>query len=253
VTEKAFFSFLLWGWTFLAMVTLPLLLFVTAPYGRHRRSGWGPAIADGWGWVVMEAPASLGLAVCFLVADVPHTRTMIAFLFMWQAHYVYRAFIYPLAVRRDEAQMPIAVVALGILFNATNTYLNGRHLYHFSGGYPNRWLLDPRFLIGMGMFFAGFWINRHADHTLRDLRDPGGSGYQIPHGGLYRWITCPNYFGEIVEWAGWAIATWSVAGAAFAVWTIANLAPRARAHHAWYQQTFTDYPDDRKALVPGIW
>jgi len=253
VTEKTTFSFLLWGWTFLAMVTLPLLLCVTAPYGRHRRSGWGPGIADRWGWVVMEAPASLGLAVCFLVADVPYTRTMFAFLFMWQAHYVYRAFIYPLAVRRDEGRMPIAVVALGMLFNATNTYLNGRHLYHFSGGYPNSWLLDPRFLIGMGMFLAGFWINQRADHALRDLREPGGSRYQIPHGGLYRWISCPNYFGEIVEWLGWAIATWSVPGVAFAVWTIANLAPRARSHHAWYQRTFSDYPDSRKALVPGIW
>ena len=96
-------------------------------------------------------------------------------------------------------------------------------------------------------------INRLADRKLRDLRERGGSGYRIPQGGLYEWVSCPNYLGEIIEWAGWAIATWSLPGFAFAVWTIANLAPRARSHHAWYQRTFADYPVDRKALLPGIW
>ncbi|MFN2151697.1 MAG: hypothetical protein ACK2T5_08880 [Anaerolineales bacterium] len=37
------------------------------------------------------------------------------------------------------------------------------------------------------------------------------------------------------------------------MWTFANLAPRARAHHAWYQEHFRDYPSRRKALIPGIW
>jgi 3-oxo-5-alpha-steroid 4-dehydrogenase 1 len=253
VIERTFFSFLLWGWFALAVATLVVLLFVTAPYGRHRRSGWGPAIGDKWGWVIMEAPASLGLVACFLSADVPYSGTMIAFLALWQVHYVYRAFIYPLVVRRDEGQMPVAVVVLGIFFNLVNTYLNGRYLYHFSGGYRDTWLLDPRFLIGTVVFLTGLLSNLQADHTLRELRKPGESGYQIPHGGLFRWVSCPNYLGEIVEWIGWAIATWSISGAAFAVWTIANLAPRARSHHEWYRRRFPNYPDDRKALVPGIW
>jgi protein-S-isoprenylcysteine O-methyltransferase Ste14 len=70
---------------------------------------------------------------------------------------------------------------------------------------------------------------------------------------MYRWISCPNYFGEIVEWIGWAIATWSLAGLAFALWTAANLAPRAHSHHQWYRESFADYPQERKALVPRLW
>ena len=65
-------------------------------------------------------------------------------------------------------------------------------------------------------------------------------------------MSCPNYLGEILEWTGWAIASWSLAGAAFAVYTAANLAPRAFAHHAWYRQQFQDYPARRKALVPFV-
>ena len=95
--------------------------------------------------------------------------------------------------------------------------------------------------------------NRQADHTLRSLRRPGKSGYRIPHGGLYRWVSCPNYLGEIVEWTGWAVMTWSLAGLSFAVWAAANLAPRAWAHHAWYRKYFAEYPPERRALLPGLW
>ena len=96
-------------------------------------------------------------------------------------------------------------------------------------------------------------VNRRADRTLRHLRQQGGAEYAIPHGGMYRWISCPNYLGEIVEWFGWAIATWSPAGLAFAVWTLANLATRAQSHHRWYRQEFADYPLERRALLPGLW
>ena len=115
------------------------------------------------------------------------------------------------------------------------------------------WLLDPRFILGVILFVVGYVINRWADNTLRELRQPGESGYKIPYGGLYRYISCPNYFGEILEWFGWAIATWSLPGLAFAVWTFANLTPRAWSHHKWYHAEFSEYPLKRKALIPGVW
>ena len=108
-------------------------------------------------------------------------------------------------------------------------------------------------MIGLILFLAGYGVNRWADLTLRGLRRPGETGYKIPYGGLFRWVSCPNYLGEIVEWFGWALTTWSLPGLAFALWTVANLAPRARAHHAWYHDHFPDYPPERKALIPGIW
>ena len=103
------------------------------------------------------------------------------------------------------------------------------------------------------LFLAGFAANRWADAQLRGLRTPGDHSYKIPQGGLYRWISSPNYFGEIVEWFGWALMTWSLAGLTFAIWTVANLAPRAIANHRWYHDTFKDYPAERKALVPFLW
>ncbi len=145
------------------------------------------------------------------------------------------------------------VILMAFIFNCGNAYLNGAYLFSLSGGYPREWLTDPRFVIGAGMFVLGFTLNRWADRTLRQLRAPGETGYKVPYGGLFERVSCPNYLGEIIEWSGWALATWSLPGLSFAVWTFANLAPRARAHHQWYRENFRDYPLDRKALIPGVW
>jgi protein-S-isoprenylcysteine O-methyltransferase Ste14 len=65
-------------------------------------------------------------------------------------------------------------------------------------------------------------------------------------------VSSPNYLGEIVQWTGWAIATWSLGGLAFALYTAANLAPRALDNHRWYQDHFDDYPPRRRALIPYL-
>ena len=109
-----------------------------------------------------------------------------------------------------------------------------------------------KFLRNSALFGAGFVLNRHSDAVLRGLRSGSGSGYAIPYGGGFRWVSCPNYLGEILEWFGWALATWSPAGLGFAVYTVANLAPRAVANHRWYRDRFEEYPRKRRALVPFL-
>ena len=253
MTERTLYNALLVGWFILGVITFASLFFIVAPYGRHRRSGWGPSIGDRWAWVLMEAPAVVVFGLCFWLHTRPLVPTDWYFLALWQAHYIYRAFIYPLRRRSSGRAMPLSIVAMGWFFNIGNGYLNGRYLFALSPGYAASWLWDGRFLLGLGLFLAGFAMHRHADHYLRVLRRPGESGYRVPYGALFRWVSCPNYLGEIVEWTGWAIATWSLAGLSFAVWTAANLAPRALAHHCWYRELFPDYPPGRKALLPGVW
>ncbi|HEX7365412.1 MAG TPA: DUF1295 domain-containing protein [Dehalococcoidia bacterium] len=253
MSETTFFNILLIAWFMLAAVIFVSLFFIVAPYGRHSRRRWGPQIRDRLGWIIMEAPSAIGFALFFALGINHISLTAVAFLILWEAHYVHRAFIYPFSRRAGASGMAVSVVSMGFIFNIGNAYLNGRYLFTLSGGYSNSWLLTPQFVIGAVLFIIGFFINRWADDSLRSLRRPGESGYKIPMGGLYRWISCPNYFGEMLAWTGWAVATWSLPGLAFAVFTAANLAPRARAHHLWYKQQFADYPPQRKALVPAIW
>ena len=154
-------------------------------------------------------------------------------------------------VRVREALVWTAVwVSLAIVFNLANAYLNARWIYTLGPARPAAWLVDPRFLGGVAIFACGYWINHQSDRFLFTLRKPGDGGYRIPYGGLFRFVSCPNYFGEIVEWTGWALCTFSPAGLAFALASAANLVPRARAHHRWYRETFADYPPERKAIVP---
>jgi 3-oxo-5-alpha-steroid 4-dehydrogenase 1 len=252
MTERSLFPWLLGGWLAVAILVCILLRFINAPYGRYTRAGWGAGVNSRLGWVLMESASALGFALLFLLGS---ARGVVAWVFlaMWEAHYVHRAFIYPLQ-RRDSAQrMPLLIIAFGFAFNALNVYLNGRWLFHFAPEYHNSWLTDPRFLLGAGLFMGGYIINRQSDGILRGLRTPGGRDYVIPNGGFYRWVSSPNYLGEIILWTGWAIATWSLPGLGFLLWTVANLAPRARANHLWYRDRFADYPPARKALLPGLW
>jgi 3-oxo-5-alpha-steroid 4-dehydrogenase 1 len=252
VNESVIFNGLLIGWFALAAVVFVLLFFIAAPYGRHLRRGWGYTLGNKLGWVFMEAPAPVVMGVCFLLGG-NISLTTILFFGLWEAHYLHRAFVYPFSLRGRERRMPLAVVLFGFVFNIMNGYLNGRYIFTFYGGYGNAWLYDPRFIIGVLLFVVGYVINRQADQILRGLRRPGESGYRVSNLGFYRWVSCPNYLGEIMIWLGWALATWSPAGLAFAVWTIANLVPRARAHDKWYRENFTDYPPERRVLLPGIW
>ncbi|MGD8760056.1 MAG: DUF1295 domain-containing protein [Anaerolineales bacterium] len=253
MTPSQLFEWLIVLWIVMAAGVFVVLFFFNAPYGRHARRGWGPTIDNRLGWALMEGPAPILFTLCFLLSPHPRDLTAYAFLLMWQAHYVHRAFIYPFSLRGRGKRMPVVILALAMVFNASNTLLIGYDLFVRSGPYGVEWLKNPKFLLGLGVFVAGFTINRHADRVLRNLRAPGESGYRLPTKGLYRWISCPNYLGEITEWIGWAIATWSLSGLAFAVWTFANLAPRARAHHQWYREHFSEYPAERKALVPLVW
>ena len=235
------------------LFSFPSLFFVTAPYGRHARPGWGPTIPARWGWVIMEAPSPIGFAVVFVLFADAWSAPQLLLAGLWLLHYVYRAFVFPFLMRGGGKGKPIVTVGLAVLFNLANGPMNAFAIVTLSPHLAtNAWLADPRFVIGAVVFLTGWAINHHADHVLRNLRAPGETGYKIPHGGLYGLISCPNYFGEIVEWIGFAIAAWTFPAAVFAGFTFANLFPRALDHHRWYRGKFEDYPKRRKAIVPFL-
>ncbi len=66
-------------------------------------------------------------------------------------------------------------------------------------------------------------------------------------------MSSANFFGEIMEWGGWALAARRLPATAFAVFTVLNIGPRAVQHHRWYRQRFGDeYPKTRRALIPFL-
>ncbi len=247
------YTTLVYGWMALAVLTFLLLFFVTAPFGRHTTDRWGLTINARWGWFWMELPSPLVLSYFFFTGSTaPNTVTWI-FWGLWVAHYFNRSIIYPLRQRDHQKTMPVAIMGSAIFFNVVNGFLNGYFLGNYGDGYTMAWLSSPAFILGLLIFFTGMGINLQADHILLNLRKPGETAYKIPQGGLFRWVSCPNLLGEILEWAGYALLVYSLPALSFALWTFANLAPRALAHHRWYQEKFTEYPQSRKALLPFLW
>jgi steroid 5-alpha reductase family enzyme len=204
------------------------------------------------GWVVMEMPAVVGFATVYLLGDRSFETVPLVLGGMWMVHYLHRTLVFPFRVRTRRKRMRLVITALALVFNTLNSYIVARWISEF-GHYEPDWLRSPQFIVGATMFLAGFLINYRSDDILIHLRRPGETGYHIPRGWLFEYVTCPNYLGEIVEWSGFAIATWSYPGLAFALFTAANLVPRAAAHHRWYRDTFSRYPQDRKALIPFLW
>jgi len=245
------FYLVVYIWIAIALIIFPFVLRYVAPYGRHTTRSWGILIGNRIGWIIMESPALLVFAGFFLFGSAKHTPVTWVFFSLWVIHYIHRTLIFPFRIRTKGKKMPIAIVLMAFGFNLVNGYINGYYLGSLAS-YSDTWMTDPRFIAGIIMFTSGLAINWQSDTILIHLRRPNETGYVIPKKGLFRYISCPNHFGEIIEWIGFAVMTWSTPALAFAVWTFVNLLPRALHHHKWYKSTFPDYPSKRKALVPFI-
>jgi protein-S-isoprenylcysteine O-methyltransferase Ste14 len=199
----------------------------------------------------MESPALWLFAWVYWRGEFAYDAVPLVLCALWNLHYLQRTLVFPLLMRAPAPQ-PLLTASLGLGFNLLNAWLNATAISGARGPYPPDWLTDPRFLGGVTLFLLGYAVNLHADAVLRRLRKPGETGYRIPYGGLYRLVSSPNYLGEIVEWAGFALAAWSLPGLAFLLFTAANLLPRAWAHHRWYRERFPDYPRERRAMIPWV-
>jgi len=270
----------------MGILTFLLLQFVTAPFGKHATphiSKWyGPHLNSRACWMVMEIPnlfqvarvlvnrsssssSSSGdgcsLETNFFSIDAwknPNPYDVLLCLFT--VHYVHRAVIYPLIRMRSTQSrpMPLLVCASAFLFCSVNGYLQSESLdmqYNavIDGRLKTNRLHEHNFKSGIVLFLLGLGINIYSDEILLRIKRTSGGNYQIPKGFLFEYVSCPNMFGEIVEWFGFAIACNSVAAFSFAFYTFCNLAPRAHSHHRWYKKNFQDYPMERKILFLNIW
>ena len=240
-------------WIAIAIIIFPFLLRITPPYGRHSKNNWGPMIDNRLGWVLMEFPSLLIFVLLVLLGpELPSSPVWVLFS-LWTIHYVNRSVIFPLRTKTKGKKMPFIIMLSAVFFNLVNAGLNGYWLGFAAPAYPENWMADPRFIVGGLIFIGGFVINQMADKKLISLRKGGNMGYFNPGGGLFNYISCPNFFGEIIEWSGFAIMAWNLPAFSFAVWTAANLIPRALDHHKWYKSYFREeYPRSRKAVIPFL-
>jgi 3-oxo-5-alpha-steroid 4-dehydrogenase 1 len=238
-------------WLSIGLLMIPVLLKISAPYGRYLKTGWGPLINNKLGWIFMELPALLVFSFFFITTDFSKSSFAWFAFSLWIIHYIHRVLIFPFKIKTKGKKMPIAIALMAIFFNYINGYINGHYLGSLNNYHINSFIM-ARIFIGAFIFCSGMMINIFSDYSLLHLRKNNELGYKIPYNFLFKYISCPNYFGEIMEWFGFVIICWSLPAFAFWIWTVANLLPRALSHHQWYNKQFSDYPKNRKALFPFI-
>ena len=238
-------------WVLIGLGTFVYLFFESAPYGRHIKEGWGIEIPAKLGWIVMESPSVILMIIYALIVRDQLQIIHKVFLLIWLTHYIHRTFIYPFLIEMTNHKMPISIAFSAFFFNLVNVSIQAFGIFYFTE-YSENWISSPTFIIGLSIFLLGMYINIRSDYIIVAMKKRNGPGYHIPQTFLYKYLSAPNYFGEIIEWLGWAILTWSISGVVFLIWVIANLFPRAIAHHRWYKNKFDDYPKNRKAIIPGI-
>lgn len=243
------------------MIALAVVVFfglqrITAGYGMMYTKKWGPAVNNRLGWVLMEAPSFIVMLLLWVFSPRASWTAPAIMALLFELHYFQRSFIFPFMIR-GKGRMPLVIILMGILFNVVNAYMIGGWIFYVCPAetYSTSWLYNPVFILGIIIFFCGMLINLDSDRIIRNLRSPGDSRHYIPRGGMYRYVTSANYFGEFTEWLGFAILTWSFGGLVFAIWTFANLAPRARKIHERYLSEFGDeYAElKRNYILPFIY
>jgi len=239
---------LLFVWIFIGLCTFIYLIFskTIAPYGRHSNSNWGITIDNRWGWFWMELPALVLMPLIILISPVEKNGIIVLVLSLWVIHYFYRTILFPIKLKTKGKKMPLIIVVSAFIFNLFNGFFVGYEIGNIS-----QLEFGTNTFIGLIIFFTGMYINRSSDNKLISLRQENKE-YQIPNGGMFKYISCPNHFGEIVEWIGFSIIVLNLGSLSFALWTAFNLIPRALNHHNWYINSFKEYPNDRKAVIPFI-
>jgi len=230
------------------------MFFITAPFGRHTSDKWGMMIDNKLGWFIMELPSFAIMASFLCMGDLSFSDMRWILFALWLVHYANRTFFYPMRIRATDKKMPLFIVLSAICFNVMNAGLNGYFLGQVApaGTYSASWASAVHTWVGAVFFLVGMTINLRSDEYLIHLRQPGETGYKIPHGGLFEFVSSPNLFGEILEWSGFALMAWNLPATTFMVWTFANLVPRAKNHHDWYLRTFPEYPKERRIVFPFL-
>jgi len=248
------FNILLLTMALLGVVVFVALHFVEAGYGYLFNRKYGFPIPNKVGWVFMEAPAFFTMVGWCLTAR-PGQTVQLVLAGLYLVHYFQRSFVFPLLMR-GQSKMPVGIASMGLVFNCINASLIGAWLFRVApDGYYADWFSTPCFWTGAALFAAGMWINLQSDYIVRHLRKPGDTRHYIPRGGMFRYVSSANYFGEVLEWTGFAVASWSTAGLLFVWWTFANLAPRSASLYKRYETEFGEEFTSlgRKRIIPFIY
>ena len=227
-----------------------------------------------WIWVLVCLYNNIGLSLLL-----PFKNQLLLGWFFF--HYIYRSILYPfMMTTTSSSDVPFGIAFMAFLYCFINGYLQSKYLTKFydtskynssssSSNTKTNIISNYNFEFGIVLIIIGFSIVFTSDRILLNLKkqqlmkkrmvnttstsknnnnnsnnnnkNSHTSHYSIPYGGLFYLVSSPHYFGELLEWIGFCIASnYSLCSLSFVLWTAANLIPRSIHTHNWYKKTFQD-------------
>ncbi|KAI8098749.1 3-oxo-5-alpha-steroid 4-dehydrogenase-domain-containing protein [Halteromyces radiatus] len=122
---------------------------------------------------------------------------------------------------------------------------------YFTSSVPKSRVNQFEILCGTLLYFFGEGLNHYHHLILADLRKDGSKEYKIPQGGLFNFIWCPHYLGEIIAFIAMSLLSQHISTLAFQSISILYLAVRAYNTRLWYEHKFGKIPK-KACLVPGL-
>ena len=140
--------------------------------------------------------------------------------------------------------MPLAIALMAIGFNGVNAGING--IISSTPTYGAEWLLDPRFIVGLP--YSRGMSNPQSDSILRNLRENKRAKSlwrRVPMGQL------PQLHGRNHRMAWFRLMTWSIY-VLLSYMDNCQSRPQSSGSPQLVPKTFDDYPQNRRALIPGL-
>ena len=224
------------------------LFFIKAYYGKFYNSkSLLPTINTKISWIIQEIPCVI--VTLFYMLKLYSTSYQFIFSFPFLFHYIHRSLVFPFMITSSKNN-PLEITIMAFTFCLLNAIMQNNSIIYMSYSESS---INVWFISGVAIFLLGMFTNIFHDYYMMSLRK-SSKNYIFPKGYLYNYITCPNYFGEIIEWIGYAIMCQNFSSLVFAVSTFANLFPRGISYYQWYKGKFKEEFRDKniKAIIPYI-
>jgi 3-oxo-5-alpha-steroid 4-dehydrogenase len=112
---------------------------------------------------------------------------------------------------------------------------------------------QPIFTLGILIFALGEVLNGYHHWLLARLRPLGVRIYVVPRHGLFGWVACPHYLGEILSFVGYAMMSDLLPVWGNALVTSAYLSARANSTLNWYRLEMPlQIPSGWRRLIPFV-
>lgn len=105
------------------------------------------------------------------------------------------------------------------------------------------------------LVFLWAWYQQLVAHkTFAALKIASPTKHSVPYGGMFQLVSCPHYTMEIVMYGVimLLLGLQHHTAVLVCVWVTINQLIAGTMSHQWYRNTFRDYPEERKAIIPYI-